>query len=72
MITPNAKKSEIAGEQLDIFGNKVLKIKIAAPPIEGKANKELIDFLAKHFKVSKSQIKILRGETSREKLIEII
>jgi len=70
-ITPNAKKSEVVGEQGDLFGNKVLKIKVAAPPIEGKANKELIDFLSNHFKVSKSQIRILSGETSRNKVIEI-
>lgn len=70
-ITPNAKKTEIVGEQSDIFGDTVLKMKIAAPPVEGKANKELIRFLSEHHKVPKTSIKILQGETSRTKVIEI-
>uniref|UniRef100_A0A7C4M1H2 UPF0235 protein ENT43_00945 n=1 Tax=candidate division CPR3 bacterium TaxID=2268181 RepID=A0A7C4M1H2_UNCC3 len=70
-ITPNAKKTEIVGEDITLFGDKVLKIKVATPPVEGKANKELIDFLSSHFKVSKSSIKIMVGDKSRNKIIEI-
>ena len=44
-----------------------IKIRITAPPVDGKANKHLIKFLAKKFKVSKSQIKLKNGETSRNK-----
>jgi uncharacterized protein (TIGR00251 family) len=49
----------------------VLKIKIKAPPDKGKANDELIDFLAKAFRVAKSDISILSGHTGRLKKIEI-
>ncbi|MFA7308500.1 MAG: DUF167 domain-containing protein [Patescibacteria group bacterium] len=70
-LTPNAKKSEIAGTQTDLFGNEVLKIKVAAPPVEGKANEALIAFLADHFKVGKGRITILKGHTARTKVVEI-
>lgn len=63
---PNAKKSEIIGP----VGEPVrLKIKLNSPPLDGKANKELISFLAKKLKLSKSSILLLKGETSRRKEI---
>lgn len=70
-ITPNAKKSEVLGEEHDLFGGKTLKVKVSAPPIEGKANKELINILSEHFEVSKSKISIVSGDKSRNKIIEI-
>jgi uncharacterized protein len=70
-LTPNAKKSEVLGEEQDLFGGKTLRVKVAAPPIEGKANKELINILSEHFKVSKSKISIVAGEKSRNKIVEI-
>jgi hypothetical protein len=70
-ITPNAKKSEVIGEEPDLFGGKTLKIKVAAPPIEGKANKELIKILSEHYNTPKSTIHIVAGDKSRNKLIEI-
>ncbi len=48
------------------------KIRLNVKPIEGKANKKLIEVLAEHFKVSKSSVSIVRGETSRNKTIEIV
>ena len=48
-----------------------IKIKLAAPAVEGKANAALVRFLADHFGVSKSAVVIVRGEKSREKLVEI-
>lgn len=66
-ITPNAKKSEYMGyDEENIF-----KFRIASQPIEGKANKALIQFLAKFLKVKKSDINILKGETSKLKLLDI-
>ncbi len=62
-ISPNAKKNEIIKE------NDGVKIKITAQPIDGKANKALIDFLSKNFKIPKTSIKILKGETSKDKTI---
>ena len=65
-IIPNARKTELAGE----YANTV-KIKLSAPPIEGKANAELIKYLSKSLGVSKSSITFVSGETSKDKLLEI-
>jgi uncharacterized protein len=65
-VIPRSSKSEIAGE-LD----RMLKIRLAAPPVEGAANAELIKFLSKTFGISKSNVHILSGEMSRTKQIEI-
>lgn len=62
-ISPNAKKNEIIKE------NDCIKIKITAQPIDGKANKALVEFLSKYFKIPKTYIKILKGETSKEKTL---
>jgi uncharacterized protein (TIGR00251 family) len=66
IIVPNSKTNEIVGR----VGDRV-KIKIAAPPIGGQANKELIRFLAKHFHLRKHQITITEGVKSRLKTIVI-
>ncbi len=65
-IIPNARKTELAGEYAD-----AVKIKLSAPPVEGKANAELIKFLSKSLGVSKSSISFVSGETSKDKLLEI-
>ena len=62
-ISPNSKKNEI------IKDGDIIKIKITAQPIDGKANKAVIEFLSKHFKIPKTSIKIVKGETSKEKTI---
>ena len=64
-LIPRSSKNEIVGWQAD--GR--LKIKITAPPVDGRANAALIDFLAKHFRVPKSTIEILRGTTIPEKTL---
>ncbi|RZA05423.1 MAG: YggU family protein [Moraxellaceae bacterium] len=48
-----------------------MKIRITAPPIDGQANSQLIEFLAKQFKVAKSQIHLLSGELARQKTLRI-
>lgn len=63
---PRAAKDEIIGPHGDS-----LKIRITAPPVEGKANAHLIKFLAKAFGVSKSQVTLLSGETGRSKRFRI-
>ena len=65
-IIPSAKKNEIVG-----LVDGVLKVKIQAPPVDGKANKELIRFLSKEWKVSKSQITIVQGKKGKVKLLEV-
>ncbi len=64
-VIPNSSKAEVKGE------NGILKVHLTAPPLEGRANKELIEILAKHFHVKKSQVKILRGAKGRKKTIRI-
>ena len=59
---PKASKDEFS----EILDDR-LKIRITAPPIDGKANQHLIKFLAQQFKVSKSQIELLTGDNAREK-----
>jgi len=65
-IVPGSSKSKIIGAY-----NNALKIGIAAPPVEGKANKKCIDYLAKCFDVAKSKVEIILGKNSKNKLIKI-
>ncbi len=66
-IQPRASKDEIVG----FHGNR-LKIRITAPPVDGRANQHLIAYLASVFKVPRRDIVLLAGETGREKRIKVI
>ncbi len=71
-VSPGARKNEILGWENDYPQvGRVLRLKIAAPPVEGKANKEIVLFLAKLLKVSKSSIELVHGTSGRIKLVEI-
>jgi uncharacterized protein len=65
-VQPGARRTEIAG----LHGDS-LKIRLAAPPVDGKANATLLAFLADAFGVPARQATMLRGGTSREKLVRI-
>ena len=65
-IQPGAGKNEISG----LLGD-ALKIRIQARPVEGEANKELVKFLAKTFRVPKGEVEILSGETGRNKRVRL-
>lgn len=65
-VYPNSTTNAVVGP---IGG--VLQIKVSAPPVKGKANDELIAFLSKMLGISKSQISITRGLTTRNKVIAI-
>ena len=65
-VQPGARKNSITG-----YSDGVLRVKVAAPPVEGKANKELIAYLSDILDVKKSAITIEKGQTSRNKLISI-
>ena len=65
-IVPGSSKNKIIGAY-----NDALKITITAPPVEGKANKKCITYLAKYFDVAKSKIEIISGKNSKNKLIKI-
>jgi uncharacterized protein len=67
-VIPRASKNEI----VEIGENGTIKIRLTAPPVEGQANKALIEFLADLLGVSKSKIEIIGGETGRDKLVSIL
>lgn len=65
-IQPGAKKTEVAG----IHGD-ALKIRLAAPPVDGKANAALIAFVADRLGLAKSSVSLKSGQTSRRKVLEV-
>ena len=66
-VVPNKSESRI----IDTSDDGTIRIEVKSQPIEGKANKELIKFLAKLLSVNENQVIILRGANSRNKLIKI-
>lgn len=66
-VQPRANRDEIVGPH----GDESLKVRITAPPVDGKANQHLIRFMAKAFGVAKSRVTLLRGETGRDKQLAI-
>jgi uncharacterized protein (TIGR00251 family) len=65
-IASDSSKNKIEGVY-----NNALKIFITASPVEGRANKKCIAYLAKYFDIAKSKIEIISGQTSKNKLIKI-
>lgn len=65
-VLPNAPKSQIVGEH-----NGSLKIKIKAPPVDGKANDAIVAFFSDFLDLAKSKIEILKGDKSKEKALII-
>jgi len=66
-VLPRSSRNELAGET-----GGALKVKLTAPPVEGAANKGLIKLLASVFKVPKSSVEIISGETSKNKKVRIL
>jgi uncharacterized protein (TIGR00251 family) len=66
IVQPNASKSEIIGEH-----NGSLKIRIKAPPVDGKANEAVESFISELFEVRQRQVTVQRGMSSRKKMIEV-
>jgi uncharacterized protein (TIGR00251 family) len=65
-VQPRASRTEIAGEHAG-----ALKLRISAPPVDGKANEECRRFLARRLKVAAGAVEIVSGESSREKIIRV-
>ena len=65
-VIPNAKRNEVVGR----IGS-ILRVKVSAPAVEGKANEELCFFLSEFFDVRRSMVYLRKGERGREKTIEI-
>lgn len=67
-VIPGAKKNEI----VEILPEKTIRIKIKAPPVEGKANLALVKYLQELFNITSSQIEIFHGMQSRNKIIKLL
>lgn len=65
-VQPRAKRDEVVGERGD-----AIVIRLAAPPVDGKANAALIAFIARAANVSRSRVEIVRGQTSRDKVVRV-
>jgi len=65
-VQPRASRTEIAGER-----GEAVKLRVAAPPVDGKANEECCRFLAKLLGVSASSVEIVSGDSSRDKVIRV-
>lgn len=70
-VTPNARKSGVTGWEDDPVAGRVLRIRVAAPATEGKANREVTEFVARVLGLGKSRVRVERGETSRIKHLEV-
>ena len=67
-MTPRAGRNKIVG----VMSDQVIKIQVAAAPVDGEANEKLVKFLAEILDVPKSRIEIVAGLSSREKLISVL
>ena len=65
-VYPNAGRNELVG-----FTGGVLRVKVSAPPSKGKANRELITFLSRLLGVGKDSVNIIKGHTTRNKVVAI-
>ena len=65
-VRPSARRSAVTG-----YEGNVLKVDVAAPPAENRANEELIKLLARELAVGRSKLSIFRGQSSRDKVVEI-
>ncbi len=67
-VTPRSSKNEIS----EILSDGTVRIRLMAPPVEGKANEALLSFLAEVLDIPRSKIEIVAGETGRDKLVSIL
>ena len=65
-LQPRASSSRITGEK-----DGVIQVRVTAPPVDGEANAALEKLIAKKLGIAKSKVKVVKGETSRENLLEI-
>ena len=67
-VTPRSRRNEIS----EILSDGTVKIRLTAPPVEGKANQALIDFLADVLEIPQARIEIVAGTTGKDKLVSIL
>lgn len=66
-VEPRSSRSGITGPYGD-----ALKVKLTSPPVEGKANKELVEVLAKEFGIRKKDVEIISGQSSKNKIVKLM
>ncbi|MDE2384341.1 MAG: DUF167 domain-containing protein [Alphaproteobacteria bacterium] len=71
-VTPKAGRDEVAGLAPNAAGQMALAVKVTAAPDKGAANKAVIETLAKAMRVAKSSFRLASGETSRDKVVEVM
>lgn len=65
-VIPRSSKNQVIS-----LSESELKVKLTAPPVDGKANEALLQILSEYFQIKKSSLRILSGATSRNKIVEI-
>jgi uncharacterized protein (TIGR00251 family) len=70
-LTPRARADRILGIETDARGQRVLKVAVAAPPIDGKANEALVALLARQFALPKSAVSVVSGAGARIKRVAL-
>ena len=70
-VTPKASKNAVGGFKSDASGKEELQVRVTAPPEGGKANKTVCETLAKAIGIPKTHVRVVRGDTSRHKVVEI-
>jgi uncharacterized protein (TIGR00251 family) len=70
-VTPRARRDSFGGIVEDAEGRPALAVRLAAPPVDGAANKALVAFLARALGVGRSSVRIVSGETARLKIVEV-
>jgi uncharacterized protein (TIGR00251 family) len=65
-VQPRASKTQLAG-----MHDGRIKIRLAAPPVDGAANAELVSFVASRLGIAKSKVRVVAGEASRRKIVEV-
>jgi uncharacterized protein len=66
-VEPRTSQKGITG----VMDNNVLKVKLTSPPVDGAANEQLIGIIAEELKVKRSQVRVIRGQSSKRKVVEI-
>jgi len=66
-VQPGAARNEVAGWEAD----GTLRVRLTAPPVEGRANRALVEFLAEALGLRRAAISLIRGASSRHKLVEV-
>lgn len=70
-VTPKASRTQVSGLRFDQEGNPEIQVRVSAPPEGGKANKAVCEVVAKALGIAKGKVQVVRGDTSRHKMLAI-